>query len=97
MDKAIAFNIETYEQMKKDGEVDALYESYGGVQNYENEMREVTRKNMTIEKYMKSLKDEYAKEFTEEQIALGELEEKWADKRLEIEHSLVEQENIQKQ
>ena len=97
LDKAIAFNIETYEQMKKDGEVDALYESYGGVQNYENEMREVTRKNMTIEKYMKSLKDEYAKEFTEEQIALGELEEKWADKRLEIEHSLVEQENIQKQ
>ena len=35
LDKAIAFNIETYEQMKKDGEVDALYESYGGVQNYE--------------------------------------------------------------
>ena len=97
LDKAIAFNIETYEQMKKDGEVDALYESYGGVQNYANEMSEVTRKNMTIEKYMKSLKDEYAKEFTEEQISLGELEENWADKRLEIEHSLVEQENIQKQ
>jgi len=42
LDKAIAFNIETYEQMKKDGEVDALYESYGGAQNYEDAMREVT-------------------------------------------------------
>ena len=59
MDKAIAFNIETYEQMKKDGEVDAL--------------------------------QEYIKEFTEDQIYLGELEEKWADKRMEIEQSLVEQ------
>ena len=97
LDKAIAFNIETYEQMKKDGEVDTLYESYGGAQNYENAMREVTRKSMTIEKYMESLKNDYAKEFTEEQIALGELEEKWKGKRAEIEQSLVERENIQKQ
>ncbi|MCB6195694.1 hypothetical protein [Blautia marasmi] len=97
LDKAIAFNIETYEQMKKDGEVDALYESYGGAQNYEDTMREVTRKSMTIEKYMESLKQEYAKEFTEDQIYLGELEEKWADKIMEIEQSLVELENIQKQ
>lgn len=97
LDKAIAFNIETYEQMKKEGEVDALYESYGGAQNYEDAMREVTRKSMTIEKYMSSLKEEFAGGFTEEQIALGELEEKWADKRMEIEKSLVEQENIQKQ
>ena len=96
LDKAIAFNIETYEQMKKDGEVDALYESYGGAQNYEDAMREVTWKSMTIEKYMESLKQEYIKEFTENQIYLGELEEKWADKRMEIEQSLVEQENITK-
>ena len=47
---------------------------------------------MTIEKYMESLKQEYIKEFTENQIYLGELEEKWADKRMEIEQSLVEQE-----
>ena len=52
---------------------------------------------MTIEKYMESLKQEYIKEFTENQIYLGELEEKCADKRMEIEQSLVEQENIQKQ
>ena len=52
---------------------------------------------MTIEKYMESLKQEYIKEFTENQIYFGELEEKWADKRMEIEQSLVEQENIQKQ
>ena len=66
-------------------------ESYGGAQNYEDAMREVTRKSMTIEKYMESLKQEYIKEFTEDQIYLGELEEKWADKRMEIEQSLVEQ------
>ena len=83
--------------MKKEGEVDALYESYGGAQNYEDAMREVTRKSMTIEKYMSSLKEEFAGDFTEEQIALGALEEKWAYKRTDIEKSLVEEENIQKQ
>ena len=70
---------------------------YGGAQNYEDAMREVTRKSMTIEKYMSSLKEEFAGDFTEEQIALGELEEKWAHKRTDIEKSLVEEENIQKQ
>ena len=83
--------------MKKEGEVDALYKSYGGAQNYEDAMREVTRKSMTIEKYMSSLKEEFAGDFTEEQIALGALEEKWAYKRTDIEKSLVEEENIQKQ
>lgn len=97
LDRAIAFNIETYELMKKEGEVDALYKSYGGAQNYEDAMREVTRKSMTIEKYMSSLKEEFAGDFTEEQIALGELEEKWVHKRTDIEKSLVEEENIQKQ
>lgn len=97
LDRAIEFNVETYEQMKKEGEVDALYEAYGGAKNYEDAMREVTRKSMTIEKYMSSLKEEYAQNFTEDQIALGELEEKWADKRMEIEKSMVEQENIQRQ
>ena len=52
---------------------------------------------MTIEKYMSSLKEEFAGDFTEEQIALGALEEKCAYKRTDIEKSLVEEENIQKQ
>lgn len=96
LDKAIEFNVENYELGKQEGDSDALYESYGGAQNYEDAMREVTRKSLSIENYMKSLKDDFAKDFTEDEIYMGELETKWADKRLEIEKKLVEQEKFKK-
>lgn len=66
-----------------------------GQKKYEDDMREVTRKNLSIEQYMNNLREEYVKESGEE-TGMGDFDQKWYEKRKEIEQKFVKAEEIHK-
>ncbi|MSA02998.1 hypothetical protein GKG47_14500 [Lactonifactor sp. BIOML-A3] len=95
LDARIRENIDVYNEAKKEGYVDALYENFEGAEAYETMHREATRKSMLTEKYLSDKMNEFYKTFTSE-ITEEEKRALWLEERKAIEAQAIESEQFKR-